>query len=73
MTEPAAPRAGFIVLCCGCGRSRGRDGVWEPLEPEVDMAGTTVSHGVCPDCLKKLYGDEEWYAYYMKNQPGPAE
>jgi hypothetical protein len=48
----------FIPLCMGCKNVRIDDGPWQSLEGYLtNRTGTQVSHGVCPDCLPRLYPD----------------
>ena len=48
----------FIPLCMGCKNVRIEDGPWQTLEGYLsERTGTTVSHGLCPDCLPRLYPD----------------
>ncbi len=48
---------GFIVICASCKQVRiGED--WVPIEKVIaDNSGLEMSHGICPVCAKKLYGD----------------
>ena len=48
----------FIPLCMGCKNVRIDDGPWQSLEGYLtNRTGTQVSHGVCPNCLPRLYPD----------------
>jgi len=38
-----AEREAMRVVCCGCGKAMGT------------KPGTGVSHGICDDCLRRLY------------------
>jgi CheY-like chemotaxis protein len=60
-------RAGFVILCCGCDKTRNDLGEWVRWEnPSVEYAGVVYSHGLCPDCRKNLYGKELWYKQYAE-------
>jgi len=60
-------RTGFVVLCCGCDKTRNYLGEWVPWEsPSVEYAGVVYSHGLCPDCRENLYGKELWYKQYAE-------
>lgn len=51
---------GILPICSGCRRIRGEDDEWIPLERYIRKeTGTEFSHGVCPDCLPRLYPDLE--------------
>ena len=46
----------LLPVCANCKKVRNEDGEWQPLEKYLhDSSGTSVSHGICPDCRKKLY------------------
>lgn len=49
---------GILPICSNCRKIRDEKGAWEPLETYVQThTDTDFSHGVCPDCAKKLYPD----------------
>ncbi len=49
---------GFLPLCASCKKIRSDDGYWNSLEKYIEENSDAVfSHGLCPDCLKKLYPD----------------
>jgi hypothetical protein len=47
----------FRMICASCKRVR-VDGTWVVIEPTAikQSMGLKLSHGVCPECAKKLYG-----------------
>jgi len=45
----------MITACSGCDRVRQPDGTWK--EQPHDNKSPEVSHGICPECAKRLYGD----------------
>ncbi|MGD9873214.1 MAG: hypothetical protein AB7T27_02980 [Kiritimatiellia bacterium] len=46
---------GLLVVCSYCGKIRLQDDAWERLDFYVqDRTLAEFSHGVCPDCLKKV-------------------
>lgn len=58
-SEQVATLRGLLPICADCKKIRDDQGYWTMLEvylkqhaPEV-----TFSHGVCPDCEHRLYGD----------------
>lgn len=58
--EKALIRAlsGFIPICSNCKRIRDEKGEWHPVEAYIhDRTEAQFSHGICPECGKKLYGD----------------
>jgi PAS domain S-box-containing protein len=53
---------GLLSICASCKRIRNERNHWEPLESYIQShSEAKFSHGVCPDCLRKLYPD-----YYQK-------
>lgn len=47
---------GFIPICASCKNIRDKEGVWHRLEAYVQKrTDATFTHGICPDCVKKLY------------------
>ena len=50
--------SGFIPICASCKKIRDDEGFWEEVEVYIrDHSEAEFSHGICPDCLQKLYGD----------------
>nr|WP_319521998.1 hypothetical protein [uncultured Desulfosarcina sp.] len=48
--------SGFIPICASCKSIRDEKGVWPQLEAYVQKrTEATFSHGICPECVKKLY------------------
>lgn len=53
-----APGRSLISICSSCKNIRDDDGGWHPVEIYVrDRAPIEFSHGICPPCVEKLYGD----------------
>jgi hypothetical protein len=49
---------GFLPICSFCKKIRVANGTWEQLEKYITNNSEAVfSHGVCPECAKKYYGD----------------
>lgn len=47
---------GFIPICASCKSIRDEKGAWHQLEAYVQKrTEATFSHGICPECYKKLY------------------
>lgn len=50
---------GLVCICSSCKSIKDKEGCWRPIEqylirhPEADF-----SHGICPECMKKLYAGE---------------
>jgi CheY-like chemotaxis protein len=55
---------GLIPICAACKKTRDDKGYWSQIETYISKhTDAKFSHGVCPDCMKKLYpwykGDDE--------------
>jgi len=47
---------GIIPICAKCKKIRDDQGYWNQVETYVhDHTEAEFSHGICPDCMKKLY------------------
>ena len=47
---------GLLPICSSCKQIRDRDGNWQRLEKYIgEHSEARFSHGLCPDCAKKLY------------------
>ena len=50
--------AGMLPVCCACNKIRDENEEWQTLEHYVkEHTDSEFSHGICPDCLLKLYPD----------------
>jgi CRP-like cAMP-binding protein len=46
----------FLPICAGCKKIREKDGSWVPIESYIGRRSETeFSHGICPECVKRLY------------------
>lgn len=53
---------GLIPLCSSCKKVRDDRGYWNMLEEYLaSHTNAIVTHGICDDCAKKLYGHHHWY------------
>ncbi len=49
---------GIIPICSNCKKIRDDDDSWQRIEEYISAHSEAVfSHGICPDCAKKLYPD----------------
>jgi len=49
---------GMLPICANCKMIRNDDGCWQQLEAYIsDHSEATLSHGICPECVTKLYPD----------------
>lgn len=50
--------SGLLPLCANCHKIRNDDGYWQDVASYIRKhSEADVTHGVCPDCIKKLYPD----------------
>ena len=48
--------SGLIPICAGCKKIRDDQGYWNQVEIYVAKhSGATFTHGICPECTRKLY------------------
>jgi len=56
---------GLLPICASCKKIRDDGGYWTQIEAYIrDHTEAEFSHGICPDCAKKLYPE-----YYKKIAP----
>ncbi len=47
----------LLPICASCKKIRNDDGYWTKVETYLaEHSDAEFSHGICPDCAKKLYG-----------------
>jgi len=47
---------GLLPICASCKRIRDTEGQWSELEEYIENhSEAEFSHGICPDCMEKLY------------------
>jgi hypothetical protein len=47
---------GFLPICASCKKIRDDSGYWNQMEAYIrDHSEAEFSHGICPECAKKLY------------------
>ena len=50
---------GIIPICTRCHKIRDDAEIWQRLEIYIEQhSDAQFSHGLCPDCLRELYGEE---------------
>ncbi|HCY85701.1 MAG TPA: response regulator [Desulfobacteraceae bacterium] len=53
---------GILPICSGCRKIRDDKGYWQQLEKYIEAhADVMFSHGICEECARKIYGDEDWF------------
>jgi len=54
--------SGFLPICSSCKRIRDDKGYWNQIESYIrDHSEAEFSHGICPECAKKLYPEINLY------------
>ncbi len=49
---------GLLPICSSCKKIRDDKGYWNQIEVYIrDRSDAEFSHGICPECIKKLYPD----------------
>jgi hypothetical protein len=50
--------SGLLPICASCKKIRDDRGYWQKVESYIaDHTNAAFTHGLCPDCLEKLYPD----------------
>ena len=58
---------GLLPICASCKKIRDDHGYWNQLEEYIEKHSEALfSHGLCPECMEKLYAEQHWY----KNRQG---
>ena len=53
---------GLLPICASCKKIRDDNGYWNQIESYIRThSEVEFSHGICPDCSKKLYPDFDIY------------
>jgi CheY-like chemotaxis protein len=48
--------SGLVPICASCKKIRNDKGYWQAVEQYIqEHSEAKFSHGICPDCIKKLY------------------
>ena len=52
---------GLLPICASCKKIRDDNGYWNQIEVYIrDHSEADFSHGICPACETKLYGDDDF-------------
>jgi len=50
--------SGLLPICASCKKIRDDKGYWNQIETYIkNHSGATFTHGICPECIEKLYPD----------------
>lgn len=53
---------GLIPICAQCKKIRDDKGFWQKVEVYLEQrSNARFTHGLCEDCMQKLYGKEKWF------------
>jgi len=53
---------GLIPICANCKKIRDDHDNWQELESYIqERSDAEFSHGICPECSEKIYGDQPWF------------
>ena len=56
--EQVRTLSGFLPICASCKKIRDDQGYWGQVEEYISKhSDVQFSHGLCPDCAQKLYGE----------------
>ncbi len=54
--------SGLLPICASCKKIRDDKGYWNQIESYIHKhSEAEFSHGICPECMDKMYGDQDWY------------
>jgi len=60
--ESVKTLSGLVPICAKCKKIRDDKGYWNQIEVYIqNHSRAKFSHGICPECSDKLYGNEDWY------------
>jgi len=61
-TKQIETLSGLLPICAECKKVRDDQGYWNQIESYIQQhSAAEFSHGLCPDCLDEIYGDQKWY------------
>ena len=65
---------GIVPICANCKQIRDDQGYWNQVECYVrDHTEAEFSHGMCPECIQKLYPQYAGVAEGTLQEPSPPE
>ena len=54
--------SGLLPICASCKKIRDDKGYWKQIEVYIQThSNVSFTHGMCPDCQEKYYGQQSWY------------
>lgn len=65
---------GLIPMCAGCKKIRDDQGFWQQVETYLgEQIGAEFTHGLCPNCIEKLYAEYDDLVERRKHNGNPPE
>jgi PAS domain S-box-containing protein len=62
--------SGMLPICASCKKIRDDRGYWNTVEAYVQQhSAATFTHGICPDCARRLYPEAYMDAYAASETP----
>ncbi len=59
--------SGLLPICASCKKIRDDKGYWNQIESYLhEHSSAEFSHGLCPECIEKMYGDQAWFKAHRK-------
>ncbi len=56
--EKVSTLSGLLPICAGCKKIRDDKGYWQQVEGYImEHSSARFTHGLCPDCLEKMYSE----------------
>ena len=54
--------SGLLPICAHCKKIRDDQGYWNQIDSYIEKhSEAKFSHGICQECVDKLYKGESWY------------
>ena len=67
--EEVKTLSGLLPICANCKKIRDDTGYWNQIEGYIQKHSEAIfSHGMCPNCMDELYGNERWYKKMKQNK-----
>ncbi|WDP91938.1 MAG: PocR ligand-binding domain-containing protein [Desulfobacter sp.] len=68
--EDVEQLSGLLPICASCKKIRDDKGYWNQIESYIHKhSRAQFSHGLCPECSDRIYGDQAWYKKMKKKTP----
>ncbi|WDP88452.1 MAG: PAS domain S-box protein [Desulfobacter sp.] len=72
--ENISTLSGLLPICANCKKIRDDKGYWNRIESYIqEHSDARFSHGLCPECTRKMYGDKPWYKKMKQKEKGKSQ